>query len=426
MESDPLSDASIALQRHVITRPRHHTRSQPRFTNVKRDSSNDEISELCLGIESGRGLGTSKKSIFPTSWRLFKPGSTIDGQQRRREEAQARYQDAKYQMVIKSRKMMDAFIASEKQPISASSLDSMPDSMNKSMEDDVYYGDHMESNHPSGNEGNIDVDSMFADSLMMPEFLNEIPPDFEKDWYCKPFPDGIRCTLIARAGETQARDGDGNLVDKFQSVLPCGSSFNTSSSNLHCTILDCIQVEAAERGNNSSRRFVYFVLDMMAWNGKFFYNSSAELRSWMAQSWINETEGLNTISNENRSTRNDRLILTLPIFDTDINGLEYATTSPLIISINLPKAQFITKVDQTAYEYDDSEEHFHHDHASPSNHFIDEHSVEYKVEGVMFYFKEMDYINEQTPAMCLLPLPYAKTLIDDIRNGKHLNMANND
>jgi len=392
--------------------------SGPRFANAPRDHSNyDEMAELNLGLESAARAASTLRHVFPDSWRMFKPGSSSIGQQRRREEQLERYKDQKYQKVIKSRQMMDAFRAARTSPVETGAMSAHDDNMEVSepKRDSQASSETVDAHGES-------MDARYGKALMLPEYLSEVPPDFDKEWFCVPFPDGTRCTLIAREGVTQARELDGTLIDEFQSQLPFGSAFHYSTSLNDCTILDCIQVEAGAVGlANSDVTVVYFVLDLMAWAGHFYYNSNAESRAWMKHHWIQEREGLNTISKDNRPTRNDRLILDLSTYETTSEGLTHACTSPALLTINIdPKYHPIyrgqpSNEDETfddilnEEEYDD---HPHHRPPIPST-YLHERHIEFRVEGVMFYFKDMDYVNEQTPVMCLLPLRYAQDLLAD-------------
>lgn len=398
------------------------TTSRPLFSNVSKTETNyDEMAELNLGLESGAQVAGPVRHVFPTSWSMFKPGSSSVGQQRRREEQLERYKDQKYQMVIKSRQMMDAFRAAGQALVEVASEPQHVDEMD--------FGGHgMENSNGNENEESqekMELDANYRKALMMPEYLSEIPPDFEKDWFCVPFPDGTRCTLIAREGVTQARELDGTLIDEFQSQLPYGSGFMASGSPEHCTILDCIQVEAGTIGRaHSEVTLVYYVLDMMAWNGHFYYNSSAEARVWMKDNWISEIEELRSISKDNRATRNDRLILNLPAYQTTPEGLELACNSPAqsIIAIE-PKYHPIHRQrtdpnNDYADDQDDEEEYNSRDRPPVPSCYLHEEHIEFRVEGVMFYFKDMDYVNEQTPVMCLLPLSYARSLYEDFRSAQ--------
>jgi hypothetical protein len=390
MDSDdpPKSEeAGSEPQRLLAARAQFQTRSRPLFTSNNRDSSNyDEMADLNLGIE-----GTARKrAVFPAAWRLFKPGSAHVGQQRRREEALARCKDARYQMTIKSRKMMEAFKTQDQQ---ASSSDTP---------DEVSSMDGIETvssfKAPIDNEA-TDVDAKFANSLMLPEYLGEIPPDFSSDWCCRSFPSGVRCTVIARGGRTQSRDIDGILLDEFQSLLPCGSVYNTSSTGTASTILDCVLVEHSDEIDSNEKHPIYFVLDLMAWNGKFYYNSSAESRFWMLMNWISDLDGIDRLTKGSNALRNDRRFFCLPLYSTELSDLVLAVKSPQhILFLDCQSA----KTNEPEFD------------VSSTATVLSHSGVKFAPEGVMFYFKDMDYVDEQTPVMCVLPIAAARSLLQTL------------
>jgi len=411
-EEEPFA-GEFGAQPPRIARARYATTSRPKFTNIARDETNsDEMAELNLGFESGVRAASSMRRVFPTSWSMFKPGSSSIGQQRRREEQLERYKDQKYQMLIKSRQMKDAFRAAGS---TSANVNMEPgDSRNMDISDSRI--ESLVQSHADEMQFDVEVDAKFGNALMMPEYLSEIPPDFDKDWFCVPFPDGTRCTLIAKGGVTQARELDGTLLDEFQSQLPYGSGFMSSDSPDHCTLLDCVMVESGTIGfGNEDVTVVYFVLDMMAWNGYFYYNSNAESRAWMKTNWISEIDGLRTISKDNRAERNDRLILNLPAYQTTVDGMERACASPVQAEIAIdPKFHPIYR-ERTDSRGDvaGDEDWNHRDRPPTPSCYLHKHHIEFRVEGVMFYFKDMDYLNEQTSVMCLLPLAYARALLED-------------
>ena len=356
-------------------------------------SSSDPIAELNLALEGGAALRT-RRPVFPSLWKSYRPATTQDSQKARREEAMARYKEAQYQMMIKSRKMMDAFrkadsatssVSNEVQPASSSSMDIQ----------------EYEKTAPTAEEV---VNRAFSHSLMMPEFFHDIPADFEENWLCTPFPEGIRCLLIAKGGKTEARDVEGTKMDEFQSLLPGGSRFQNSEKAIH-TVLDCVQIDAKEFGRpNSRRQSVYFVLDVLSWNGKFYYNSSADARFWMKDSWTGDIEGLSTVVKVNSANRNDRLILSLPVFDVSPTGLKRAITSPISFEIDIPNSDS-AKTDDEGNDISSSDHEL-----LPVNAWTTPTSIEVTVGGVMFYYKDMDYVGEQTPVMCVLPMADAQRL----------------
>lgn len=358
------------------------------------NSESDPIAELNLALNGTASLQVRKRPIFPASWRSFRPVTAEDSQKKRREEALARYKQAHHQMLIKSRKIMNAF---EQADTAAQAVD-MEVAPTPTTSND------REKSPPRVITAAERVDRAFSHNLMMPEFLHDVPSDFEEGWLCTPFPEGTRCILVAKGGKTEARDVEGFKLDEFQSLLPGGSGFHNSDKPIH-TVLDCIQVEAKEIGSpDSAHRSVYFVLDVLSWNGKFYYNSDAETRFWMKENWINDLEGLRTIEKKRLSLRNDRLILSLPVFDVLPPTLSLVVSSQIKLDIEMPEIQ--PQGMQTEQSPSDSSAAAH---LGPSH-------IEASPYGIMFYFKEMDYIGEQTPVMCVLPIDDAKRLADERSN----------
>lgn len=367
-------------------------------------SGEDAIVELSFAMEGGTHIRPTRRPLFPPSWASFRPTTALAEQKRRRDEAVARYKEKQHQMIIKSRKLMNAFKMSDECSMTPCTPANTMD-----------IGEAYEGAGESSNmKEDAQVERHFSHSLMMPEFLNDVPVDFAENWICSPFPNGVRCLLIARGGTTVARDVEGTRLDEFQSQLPGGSGFTYSDSSQGWTVLDCIQSDSREQELHSSpRRFVYFVLDMLAWNGRFYYNSTAEARFWMKNSWIPEKGGLDTVNKANRTDRNDRLIIPLPTYEANISGLRSATTSPTSLSINMEGIIALPSDNEYQDELSDSEQEFDSRREPPPTTVLHTHHLDYNIEGVMFYAKEMDYIGEQTPIMCLLPLTYAQRLLEE-------------
>lgn len=45
---------------------------------------------------------------------------------------------------------------------------------------------------------------------------------------------------------------------------------------------------------------------------------------------------------------------------------------------------------------------------------LQRHHIEFIVEGIMFYFRDMDYVDEQTPVMCVLPIVHIAGLLQHL------------
>lgn len=166
--------------------------------------------------------------------------------------------------------------------------------------------------------------NLYRNQLMLSEWMLEIPSDFESKWLIKLCPMAKRCLVVASNGETKAYSRkNGQRVNMFSSLLPGGSKdYSHKSSNF--TILDCCY---------SPIEKMFYILDIMCWNGYEFYDSQAEFRFYWLESKLKETPGLNLKSSQNwfpfvelkthlgdRETLHRILNSELP-FKTDLDGV---------------------------------------------------------------------------------------------------------
>ncbi|KAJ4461524.1 putative plant/F13M23-20 protein [Paratrimastix pyriformis] len=115
--------------------------------------------------------------------------------------------------------------------------------------------------------------------LTFPEWLLEIPQDFVTSWVAMARPSGTRCLVVARRGHTIAKSREGRLLkgQGWQSALPGGGQ---DGSGVDC-ILDCYYVAAQD---------CFVVIDLLCWNGTYFYDCTAEMRWWMLAQKLAEAE----------------------------------------------------------------------------------------------------------------------------------------
>ncbi|PSC69269.1 snurportin-1 [Micractinium conductrix] len=119
----------------------------------------------------------------------------------------------------------------------------------------------------------------YAQQLMQPEWLVDVPPDLATDWYAMPRPEGQRCLVIAARGVTAACMRSGGLLERFASLLPAGGPGQRGPQDNFC-ILDCVY-HAPDQ--------TYYVLDLMCWKGYSLYSCSAEFRLFWVQSKLAES-----------------------------------------------------------------------------------------------------------------------------------------
>ncbi|XP_049848759.1 snurportin-1-like [Schistocerca gregaria] len=205
----------------------------------------------------------------------------------------------------------------------------------------------------------VSAQKLYRNALMLPEYLSEIPVDFAENWICVPLPIGRRCTIVSRCGITEARDINGELLESFESSLPNGSPCMDNPSRYFC-LLDCIQCNAARDSAEYEEPTVYYyVLDMMVWNGIFFYNCSTESRFWLRDSKLEEL-------GETLETRAcGRRFANLPSFRCNRKGVSEAINA----DVGCP------------------------------------------LRGVLFYHAEVEYWPYETPFMCGLPIDKARELM---------------
>ncbi|GAB1600680.1 snurportin-1-like [Argonauta hians] len=119
----------------------------------------------------------------------------------------------------------------------------------------------------------------YQNQLMLSEWLVEIPKDIEQEWLFVICPVGKRCLAVASKGSTAIYTKNGYLVTKFPSMFPGG---NRDQGGYHeaGTILDCICNEAES---------VYYILDVMCWNGHPMYDTETDFRFYWLHMKYNES-----------------------------------------------------------------------------------------------------------------------------------------
>ncbi|XP_014784656.1 snurportin-1 isoform X1 [Octopus bimaculoides] len=119
----------------------------------------------------------------------------------------------------------------------------------------------------------------YQNQLMLSEWLVEVPSDFEQEWLLVVCPVGKRCLVVASKGSTSVYTKNGYLVNRFPSMFP-GGNRDHGSYHEAGTILDCICNEAEN---------VYYILDVMCWNGHPMYDTETEFRFYWLHMKYNES-----------------------------------------------------------------------------------------------------------------------------------------
>ncbi|CAL9764468.1 unnamed protein product [Musa acuminata subsp. burmannicoides] len=154
----------------------------------------------------------------------------------------------------------------------------------------------------------------FAHQLMLPEWMIDIPPHLDRDWYVFARPAGNRCFVVSSNGTTISRLRNGSVLHHFPSSLPNGSRTRDMSgpASSYC-ILDCIFHEPNQ---------TYYVIDMVCWRGYSLYDCTAEFRFFWLNSKLAESGACNPPSTYHRYT-----FSVVPIYDCDQAGLHAAYSS---------------------------------------------------------------------------------------------------
>merc|ERR1712203_1248530 len=153
----------------------------------------------------------------------------------------------------------------------------------------------------------------YKNQLMLSEWLVEVPVDLAERWLLILCPEGRRNLVIAANGSTKVFSKSGKQVKSFPSNLP-GGNRNQNRRNTY-TILDCVFSES-----NS----IFYILDMMCWDGFTYYNCDTEFRlSWIQSKFI-ENKDLRT-----RSRINPYSFQPLPVYQCTKESISDALNSPL-------------------------------------------------------------------------------------------------
>ena len=79
----------------------------------------------------------------------------------------------------------------------------------------------------------------YAKQLQIPEWLVAMPQPLHGHWLVRPRPEGRPCVVVSSRGRTISRLRTGDVLHRFQSVLPDGGHTAGVPGGGHC-ILDCI------------------------------------------------------------------------------------------------------------------------------------------------------------------------------------------
>lgn len=128
----------------------------------------------------------------------------------------------------------------------------------------------------------------FRNQLMLSEWLEKKPEDFQENWLCKLAPVGHRSLIVAHKGRTESYTKSGYRTATFPSLLPGGHNGTKSSY----TVLDSVWCE--ERG-------CFYVLDVICYKGHPINNSETEFRFyWGGTKFSEDLTGIGEKQGRNR------------------------------------------------------------------------------------------------------------------------------
>ncbi|KAL6011047.1 hypothetical protein ACLOJK_001491 [Asimina triloba] len=200
----------------------------------------------------------------------------------------------------------------------------------------------------------------FARQLMLPEWMVDVPPRLDSDWFvcffhsftsipliaavlvvavivnldalhglCPMFvaylfvfprPAGSRCFVVSVNGTTVSRLRNGSVLHHFPSALPNGARTKDLLGPAHMfCILDCIFHEPDQ---------TYYVIDMVCWRGYSLYDCSAEFRFFWLNSKLAETGACNPPSLYHKYR-----FSVVPIYNCDQTGLQTAYAGVVVLEL---------------------------------------------------------------------------------------------
>jgi len=154
----------------------------------------------------------------------------------------------------------------------------------------------------------------YKKQLMLSEWLVEVPEDLSTHWILILCPEGRRNFVVASNGITKVYSKNGKQVKKFPSNIPGGSRSQKRRNSY--SILDCIF---------SEKEKIFYILDMMCWDGFQYYDCDTEFRmSWVQQKFIENKDQL-----MDSSRMNPYRFLPLPVYQCTPEAIHGALNTTL-------------------------------------------------------------------------------------------------
>ncbi|KAJ6842526.1 snurportin-1 [Iris pallida] len=233
--------------------------------------------------------------------------AAISDQQRRRDIALIRQSQHRSDSQNRARNLASSVVSLQPEP------DPDPETLPGSESDKDPITKEMDVVEASRLKGS-DARRWFARQLMLPEWMIDVPPNLDRDWYVFPRPAGQRCFVVSSNGTTVSRLRNGSILHHFPSSLPCGARRKDVSGPSHAyCILDCIFHEPDQ---------TYYVIDMLCWRGYSLYDCNSEFRFF----WLNSKLGETGAGNPPSAYHKYRFTV-VPIYDCTGMGLHTAYTA---------------------------------------------------------------------------------------------------
>lgn len=196
--------------------------------------------------------------------------------------------------------------------------------------------------HPTEPLSGADLRRHYAQQLMLPEWLTDIPPDLGTEWLAMPRPEGRRCLVIAAHGLTAVRARSGALLGRCQTRLPGGSRETEGSGDF--TVVDAVLVEGGNLFRDHQQQLLQqddgkggdtaccnsfppgcclFVSDVIAWRGVMLAGCGAECRAfWLAARMAELCSDGNSVAASAGSGAEGPMLRGLPALPATCEGLE--------------------------------------------------------------------------------------------------------
>lgn len=202
---------------------------------------------------------------------------------------------------------------------------------------------------------------------MYSETMESLPQDLLTDWVLMICPKGKRCLVTSGSGETIARSRAGNILARFQSILPNGSRTNRTSD--FC-ILDCVY---------DAVHWTFYVLDIMCWRGYPIFDCDTNFRYDNFTFFIRLSDpNNNTLSYRHfwLQTKLESNELDRP--DGHNQFYKFIPLKPVLTS-------------ETQAVVNDPEQ------------FVKNQGFSYDIDGLLFYHRQAHYRGGSTPLVCWVP-----------------------